>query len=168
MASIIVYFSRRGENYVSGTLKELTIGNTEVAAGVIRELTRADTFSIEPVQPYSKRYNDCIAQAQADQRRDARPELKRYPESLDGYDTVYLGYPIWWGIAAWPVNSFVKGNDFTGKTVIPFCTSASSPLAGSGEKLAAMTTTGDWKSGQRFSSGASQSTVKTWVDGLEF
>ncbi len=128
MASIIVYFSRRGENYVSGTLKELTIGNTEVAAGVIRELTRADTFSIEPVQPYSKRYNDCIAQAQADQRRDARPELKRYPESLDGYDTVYLGYPNYWGTMPMCVFTFLEHFDFAGKTIRPFCTHEGSGL----------------------------------------
>lgn len=97
MAAIIVYFSRRGENYVSGALKELSVGNTETAAGMIRELTGAELFQIEPVQPYSRRYNDCIAEAQADQRRNARPELRRYPESLDGYDTIYLGYPNYWG-----------------------------------------------------------------------
>lgn len=91
MAAIILYFSRRGENYVSGALRELSVGNTETAAGMIRELTGAELFQIEPVQPYSGSYNVCIAEAQADQRRDARPELRRYPEGMEGYDTIYLG-----------------------------------------------------------------------------
>lgn len=122
MAAIIVYFSRRGENYVSGALKELPIGNTETAAGMIRELTGAELFPLEPVQPYSKRYNDCISEAQADQRRDARPELKRYPESLDGYDTIYLGYPNYWGTMPMCVFTFLERFDFAGKTIYPFCT----------------------------------------------
>lgn len=93
MAAIIVYFSRKDENYVSGVIKNLAVGNTEVAAKILQKLTGAETFKMQPVQEYSKDYNECIAQAQADQRRNARPELKSYPESLDAYDTVYLGYP---------------------------------------------------------------------------
>ena len=88
MGALIAYFSRRGENYVSGKLKELSVGNTEVAAGMLQQLTGADLFQLEPVHEYPKSYNACIDEAQADQRRDARPELKRYPESLDGYDTI--------------------------------------------------------------------------------
>lgn len=122
MASIIVYFSRRGENYVNGLLRELPVGNTEVAAGMLRELTGAELFQIEPVQPYSKGYNDCIAEAQADQRREARPELKRYPESMDGYGTIYLGYPNYWGTMPMCVFTFLEHFDFTGKTICPFCT----------------------------------------------
>ena len=79
---------------------------------------------------------------------------------------VFIGYPIWWGIAAWPVDSFVSANDFTGKTVIPFCTSTSSGLGQSGELLAEMAGTGDWQTGQRFSSGVSQDDVAAWASGL--
>jgi flavodoxin len=82
MASLIAFFSRGDENYVSGVLKNLRIGNTEVAANVIKELTDADMFHIVPLKPYAKNYNECIAQAQADQRRDARPALKNHPESI--------------------------------------------------------------------------------------
>lgn len=74
------------------------------------------------MQPYSKSYNACIAEAQADQRRDARPELKRYPESMEGYDTVYLGYPNYWGTMPMCVFTFLEHFDFTGKTICPFCT----------------------------------------------
>lgn len=122
MASIVVYFSRRDENYVSGQLKTLLVGNTEAAAGIIRELTGADSFQIEPVQAYPKSYNACIAEAQADQRRDARPELRRYPGSLDGYDTIYLGYPNYWGTMPMCVFTFLEHFDFAGKTIYPFCT----------------------------------------------
>lgn len=93
MAAIIAYFSRTDENYVSGVIKKLVVGNTEVASNFLQKLTNVETFKLQPMQEYSKDYNECIAQAQADQRRDARPELKCYPESLDAYDTVYLGYP---------------------------------------------------------------------------
>ena len=87
-------------------------------------------------------------------------------ENWDSYDTVFLGYPIWWGIAAWPVDGFVEANDFTGKTVIPFCTSSSSGLGESGELLAELAGTGDWQGGQRFRSSASQEDVNQWVDSL--
>lgn len=84
----------------------------------------------------------------------------------DEYDTVFIGYPIWWGIAAWPVDGFVQANDFTGKTVIPFATSSSSGMGQSGELLAEMAGTGNWLEGQRFSSGVSADSVREWVNGL--
>lgn len=84
----------------------------------------------------------------------------------ESYDTVFIGYPIWWGIAAWPVDSFIKANDFTGKTVVPFCTSTSSGLGESGELLEEMAGTGEWLEGERFSSNTSEDDVKAWVEGL--
>ena len=78
-----------------------------------------------------------------------------------------LGYPIWWGGASWVVDDFVTANDFTGKTVIPFCTSSSSPLGTSGSDLAALAGTGNWLEGRRFSSGVSASVVEQWLDGLD-
>ena len=85
-------------------------------------------------------------------------------DNWDSYDTVYIGYPIWWGIAAWPVDNFVKENDFTGKTVIPFCTAATSGIGDSGNLLEEMTGTGDWKEGERFHGGASESDISSWID----
>ena len=89
------------------------------------------------------------------------------PPNWDSYDTVFVGYPIWWGIAAWPVNGFVTANDFTGKTVIPFCTSASSGIGQSGTLLRDSAKGGNWLNGMRFSSSASESTVKSWVASLD-
>lgn len=119
---LIAYYSRAGENYVSGMLKMLDVGNTEIAAGIIRDLTDADLFKIEQIKPYSKGYNNCIEEAKADQQRDARPELKAYPESVDGYDVIYLGYPNYWSTMPMAVFTFLEHFDFSGKIIKPFCT----------------------------------------------
>jgi flavodoxin len=103
-------------------IKTLEVGNTEVAANMIAELTDAELFKIEQVCPYSKNYNECISQAQDDQKRNARPELKKYPNSLDEYDTVYLGFPNYWGTMPMAVFTFLEKFDFNGKTIKPFCT----------------------------------------------
>ncbi|MGN0669727.1 MAG: flavodoxin [Oscillospiraceae bacterium] len=122
MPKIIVYYSRAGENYVSGALKTLAVGNTQKAAEILREITGADIFRIEPVQPYSDSYNECIEQAKQDNQNNARPALKALPSSLDGYDTIYLGYPNYWGTMPMCVFTFLEHFDFGGKTIKPFCT----------------------------------------------
>ena len=122
MAELIAYFSRKDENYVNGEIKTLEVGNTEVAAGIIQKLTGADSFKIEPKQPYAKSYNECIAKALADQKQDARPELIRYPEDLSRYEVIYLGFPNYWGTMPMAVFTFLEQFDFTGKTIRPFCT----------------------------------------------
>lgn len=119
---LVAFYSRADENYLGGALKYIEIGNTEIAAGIIQELTGADSFKIEQHKPYSKGYNDCIAEAQDDQRRDARPELKSYPETLDDYDTIYLGYPNYWGTMPMAVFTFLEKYDLSGITIKPFCT----------------------------------------------
>ena len=129
MAELIVYFSRAGENYFSGALRSVPVGNTQRAAELLAGLTGADLFPLEPVQPYSDSYDECIAQAQDDLRRDARPELVRWPEELDQYDTVYLGYPIYWGTIPMPVATFLERSDLSGKTIRPFCTHEGSGLS---------------------------------------
>ena len=128
---LVAFYSRTGENYVSGMIKNLDIGNTEIAAGMIAELTGADMFRIEQAQPYSKSYNECISQAQADQNRDARPELKDYPETLDNYSVIYLGFPNYWGTMPMAVFTFLERFDFSGKVIKPFCTHEGSGLGGS-------------------------------------
>ncbi|WP_089610645.1 flavodoxin [Dehalobacterium formicoaceticum] len=122
MAQLIVYFSRAGNNYVNGAIKNLPVGNTEIAAKMMQELTGGDLFKIEPLVKYSADYNECIAEAQADLKRDARPELEAYPDSLNNYDTIYLGYPNYWGTIPMAVFTFLEHFDFTGKRIKPFCT----------------------------------------------
>ena len=135
MAKLIAYFSRADENYFNGALKKISVGNTEIAAQKLQELTGADLFKIDPVQPYSKDYNECIEQAQQDQKRDARPELKAYPDSLEAYDTIYLGYPNYWGTMPMAVFTFLEHFDFAGKTICPFCTHEGSQMGHSEQDI---------------------------------
>ncbi len=128
MSAIIVYYSRGGENYVSGAIRTLTVGNTQAVAQRLAALTGAALFRLEPRQPYSDQYDRCIQQAQEDQRRDARPALRTLPENLEPYDTVYLGYPNYWGTMPMCVFTFLEAFDWTGKTICPFCTHEGSGL----------------------------------------
>lgn len=136
MAALIVYYSRAGENYFCGALRRVQTGNTEVAAQMIHSLTGAPLFKIEPLYPYSDSYNDCIAEAQADQRAGARPELKACPENLDGYDEIYLGYPNYWGTMPMAVFAFLERYDLSGKVIHPFCTHEGSGMSGTEGKIA--------------------------------
>lgn len=130
---LIAFYSRADENYVNGMIKNLTVGNTEVVAGIIKELIEADTFKMQQIQAYSTNYNECIEQAQSDQKRDARPELKSYPDSIDDYEVIYLGYPNYWGTMPMAVFTFLEHFDFSGKIIKPFCTHEGSGM-GSSEK----------------------------------
>lgn len=121
---IVVFYSRADENYVNGMLKNLEVGNTEVAAGIIQKFTEADIFKMEQLQPYSPNYNECIAQAQADQKRNARPELKNYPESIEEYDIIYLGFPNYWGTMPMAVFTFLEHFDFSVKDIQKLCSGA--------------------------------------------
>ena len=148
-------------------------GSTENVANYIATATDGDLFKLEPAEPYSNADLDWTDDNSRVVREHDNPDernialLKSTVENWDEYDTIFIGYPIWWGIAAWPVNGFIEANDFTGKTVIPFCTSSSSGLGESGELLAQMAGTGDWQEGQRFRSGVSENDVTAWVESLE-
>ena len=147
-------------------------GNTERVAKDIAEAAGADLFEIVPTEVYTSEdlnwtNSDSRVSREHDDEslRDVPLTTTEVPD-WDSYDTVFIGYPIWWGIAAWPVDTFVKNNDFTGKTVIPFATSSSSGMGQSGSLLADMAGTGEWQEGQRFSSGVSSDDVQSWVNGL--
>jgi flavodoxin len=165
------------ENTDADTSKTLVVyfsasGNTEEAANYIAQITGGDLFELKPADPYTNDDlnwtddNSRVSQEYYDESLRDVELTSDTVENWDSYDTVLIGYPIWWGIAAWPVNTFVKANDFTGKTVIPFCTSASSGLGQSGDLLAELAGTGDWQDGQRFRSSVSKADVQEWLDGL--
>ena len=142
-------------------------------ADEIAKNLNADLFEIEPVDTYTSddlnwsNENSRVSKEHDDEAlRNVELKSTNVP-NWENYDTVLIGYPIWWGIAAWPVNNFVKGNDFTGKTVIPFCTSASSGLGQSDELLEKMANGGKFQKGMRFSSGASETEIKKWTDSLK-
>lgn len=147
-------------------------GNTERVAKDIAEAAGADLFEIVPTEVYTSDDLDWTNPDSRVSREHDDESLRDVPLTTtevpdwDSCDTVFIGYPIWWGIAAWPVDTFVKNNDFTGKTVIPFATSSSSGMGQSGSLLADMAGTGEWQEGQRFSSGVSSDDVQSWVNGL--
>ena len=147
-------------------------GTTENVADHIAAATGADLFKLQPVNPYSSddlNWTDESSRVVYEHDNPDARTVELVSATVDNwasYDTVFIGYPIWWHIAAWPVDGFVTANDFTGKTVIPFCTSSSSDLGESGELLAEAAGTGNWMEGERFSSGASAETVQAWVNSL--
>ena len=156
--TLVVYFS--------------ATGTTQGVAQTIADTVGADLFEVVPSDPYtsddltwtnndsrvSREHNDEGLRAVALESTDV--------DGWDDYDTVFIGYPIWWGIAAWPMSSFVAANDFSGKTVIPFCTSTSSGIGQSGELLAELADAGTWLDGQRFSRSSSEADIASWVNGL--
>ena len=132
---LIAYYSRRGENYVNGSIRELKLGNTEVVAGKIKALLPdADVFQIDTVRKYSESYMTCIEEAKQELHDQARPEMKEKLASIDQYDTIILGYPNWWGTMPMVCYTFLESYDFTGKTIIPFCTNEGSGM-GSSERF---------------------------------
>ena len=153
---LIAYFSASG--VTARTAKEMA-----KAAG-------ADLYEICPAEPYTAadlNWMDQKSRSTLEMNDPAcRPAIAAPAADLDQYDTVFIGYPIWWGIAAWPMSSFVAVNDFTGKTVIPFCTSTSSGIGQSGDLLAELADAGTWLDGQRFSRGSSEADIASWVNGL--
>ena len=145
-------------------------GNTEGVAQHLQAILDADLYEIVPAEPYSDddlNYNvsDCRAN-QEQNDPDARPAIDGSVENMDGYDVIFLGYPIWWGEAPRIISTFLESYDFSGKTIVPFCTSGSSGIGSSAEHLAALAGSATWLEGARFNPGASQEEVAAWVDGL--
>ncbi|WP_294537247.1 flavodoxin [uncultured Pseudoflavonifractor sp.] len=163
-----------GDESAAGTGNVLVVyfsasGNTEAVANYIAEAAGGDLFEITPAEPYTDEdlnwtdENSRVTREHEDESLRDVALTATEVENWDSYDTVFIGYPIWWGIAAWPVDGFVEANDFTGKTVIPFCTSSSSGLGESGALLAELAGSGDWQEGQRFRSSAAQSDIEAWI-----
>lgn len=155
---LVVYFSAQG--------------HTEAVSEQIAENLGADLFEIVPTDEYTSddlNWTDSDSRVSREHDDEALRDVELVSTTVDNwedYDTILIGYPIWWGIAAWPVNTFVEANDFSGKTVIPFCTSSSSGLGQSGEILAELAGTGNWQNGHRFSSNPSEADIKSWTDSL--
>ncbi len=128
---LVAYFSREGGNYVGGSIVNLPVGNTELAAKMAADAAGGDLFKIDPLKKYSADYRACTEEAQKELRANARPSLTVYPESIAGYETVVLGYPNWWGTMPMPVWTFLEKYDFSGKTILPFCTHEGSGMGNS-------------------------------------
>ena len=130
--TLIAFFSRRGQNYVDGSIPDLAKGNNEVIVEKIKaQLPNADVFRIDTVKKYSPDYMVCIEEAKQELRAKARPELTAKVEDMDRYDTIILGYPNWWGLPPMAVFTFLESYDFSGKKIVPFCSHEGSGLGGS-------------------------------------
>ena len=170
--------SGENENVTENTKNTLVVyfsaqNHTKKVAEKIAENLNADIFEIEPEEEYTSRdldwtdSNSRVSKEHDDEKLRNVKLKSTQVENWDNYNTVLIGYPIWWGIAAWPVDTFVKDNNFDGKVVIPFCTSASSGLGQSGKILKDLAKTGNWEEGHRFSSSASDSDIKSFTDSVK-
>ena len=174
-----MFNSKNNEVYSNLSDKKILVvyysatGSTENVAKIISKNLGADIFEIIPSNVYTVsdlNWNDDNSRVSREHNDESLRDVSLENTDVanwDSYDTVLIGYPIWWGVAAWPVNNFVKDNDFTGKTVIPFCTSASSSMGQSGKLLEDIANGGNWQEGYRFSSSASASDIKEWTDSLK-
>lgn len=120
--TLIAYFSRAGNNYVSGAIKNLKIGNTEKVARMINDIVESDMFHIETEQEYPSDYSETTDVAKKEQKENARPRIKGHIDNMDEYDTVFIGYPNWWGTCPMAVFSFLDSYELSGKKIVPFCT----------------------------------------------
>ena len=129
--SLIAYFSRKGNNYVGGSIVNLPIGNTEVTAKKIQRLIGSDIFQIKTIKSYPEDYTETTNEAHEEQRKNARPELTEIVDNMDSYDLIYIGYPNWYGTMPMAVFTFLESYDFSGKTIVPFCTHEGSGMGSS-------------------------------------
>ena len=164
--TLIAFFSRADENYFGGAMRYVKVGNTEIVAGIIKDLIPADSFKIEMKNPYSPVYMTCIEEAKKDLRAKARPELVSVPESIDEYDTVILAYPNYWGTMPMAVYTFLESFDFSGKTILPLCTNEGSGMGSSEREIKKTCPGANVKKGLPITGSAaasSKSSVERWL-----
>ena len=163
---LIAYYSRPGENYVDGNIRSLDIGNTEVAARMIHELTGAEIFKIEPKVVYSENYMTCIEEAKQDLQGNVRPELTSYLESIAEYDKIYLAYPNYWGTMPMAVWTFLERYHFSGKITKPLCTHEGSGMGHSEADIRKLCPQATVEAGLAITGGkvsAAKETIQKWI-----
>jgi len=164
---LIAYFTREGNNYVSGNIVNLPVGNTEVAAKMIQKITEADMFRIEAVKPYPEDYRECTEVAKKELRENARPELTHHVDNVESYNVIFLGYPNWWGTFPMPVFTFLESYDFSGKTIIPFCTHEGSGMGRSESDIKKLCTGAKVEKGLAIRGGSvkgAEKEISKWVE----
>lgn len=167
--TLVVYYSRRGENYVNGRIVDLSVGNTAVVAEMVQAASGANAFELEPAAPYPSAYDEAIEVARTELRTQARPALAGLPEGIGGYDIVFVGYPNWWGTAPMPVFTFLEAFDFSGKTIVPFCTHEGSGMGASARDIARACPGARVLDGLAVRGGGvrgAEKEVRRWVEGL--
>lgn len=166
MANLILYYSRKGENYADGSIVSLPKGNTEIVAEFIQRAVGGDLFEIETVKPYSASYDACIKEAKAELQQNARPELKKYLDNISQYDNIFVCGPCWWGTYPCAVFSQLERLDFTGKRVFPVMTHEGSGLGrceSDLDKLSAGASFGEGLAVMGSKAAQSEKTVADWA-----
>lgn len=164
--TLIVYYSRKGENYWNGSIKTLSKGNTEIVAEMIADFTGGDLFEVDTVKAYPADYYACIDAAKKELREGARPELKNTLDDLDGYDIIFVGYPNWWGTMPMAMFTFLEQADLSGKRILPFCTNEGSGMGSSERDLKKICKGADVARGLSIhgaEAASSRSKVESWV-----
>lgn len=164
--SLVIYFSRTGENYFGGSIRPINKGNTERVAETIQKLTGADLFRVEPVREYPDDYTACTDVAAQEKQGKERPAVKAYPENLEQYDTVFIGYPIWWGTFPMPMFTLLEKINLSGKRILPFSTHEGSGLGSSVSDLKRLLPDSKVESGLAVlgsQSAQCESQVKSWL-----
>ena len=163
---LIAFYSRADENYFAGAMRYVKVGNTEIVCDIIKDMTGADSFKIEMKDPYSPVYMTCIEEAKKDLRTKARPELISMPDTIDGYDTIVLAYPNYWGTMPMAVFTFLEKYDFSGKTILPLCTNEGSGMGSSERDIRRTCPGATVKSGLSItgsSAADSKGTLQRWL-----
>lgn len=166
--SLIAYYSRKGNNYLNGSIVYLEVGNTEVVAKIIQEQTGGDLFEIDTIKTYPEDYTETTRVATVEKRNNARPELTSVVDQMDSYDVIYLGYPNWWGTFPMAVFTFLESYDFSGKTIIPFCTHEGSGLGNSERDIRKLCPNANVLPGIAIRGGNAKSSgnsIKSWLSG---
>lgn len=167
MKSLVIYYSRKGENYVNGSITNIEKGNTEICAEYIQEETGADLFEIRTVNEYSKNYMECIEEAKQELNQNARPELKEYLDSIDEYDNIYICGPCWWGTYPMAMFTQLERLNWEGKNVYPLMTHEGSGLASSERDLKKICKGATFYKGLAVHGGSakdSKNTIHNWVN----
>ena len=167
--NLSVYYSRKGNNYLGGSIVNLPVGNTEVIARKIKGLTGSDLFQIETVKPYPKDYTETTRVSQDELSQNARPELTETIADIDSYEVIYLGYPNWWGTMPMAVCTFLDSYDFSGITIVPYCTHEGSGLGSSERDIKKLCPTAKVLSGLAIKGGTvgrADNDVATWLKRL--
>ena len=163
---LIAFYSRKGQNYVSGSIKNLPVGNTEVVAGIIQEITGGDMFKIDTIKEYPADYTQTTSVAKDELSAEARPELISKVDNMGEYDTIVLGYPNWWGAMPMAVYTFLEEYDFSGKTILPYCTHEGSGLSGTEREIAMECPKADVRIGLSIlgsNAGSAKKSVESWL-----
>jgi len=170
---LTAYYSRKGQNYIAGDIVDLAVGNTEVAALLVHSVAGGDLFQIETVQDYPLDYHETTEVARKELRENARPGLRSLPEAIDDYDVIFLGFPNWWGTPPMAIFTFLESYDFSGKTIVPFCTHEGSGIGRSERDIRAACPGATVLDGLAIRGGAVQGagdSIRRWVaaSGLTF